>query len=371
MFYRYIKRIGLLTMTVVVTASLFAITDTPVGAKENEISTSEAVIGTEDAQETVHIVEIPEQFSEAGAAEILDGACDVSKINQSDIDSVDFWGYTNLGIAKVDNHLNVRKEPNESGKLVGKMSNNTACEIIRLMPDGRWAQVKSGEVEGYVCLDYLLTGVDAFKQAKSIISPMAVSNTNGLNVRQEPNVESEVVTQVANGEALEVSNVQDDGWIEVYLDDEAVYVAAEYVEIQESLGTAITMTELLYGEGVSDVRVDLCQYAKQFIGNPYVWGGTSLTKGADCSGFVLSIYKKYGVNLPHHSGSQAKCGTAVSLNELKAGDLVFYAKGKTINHVAIYIGNGQVVHASNKREGIKISNVNYRTPFCARSVLYD
>ena len=168
-----------------------------------------------------------------------------------------------------------------------------------------------------------------------------------------------------------MSAVLDDGWVEVYLDNEAVYVSAEYVEIEESLGTAITMTELLYGEGVSDVRVDLCQYAKQFIGNPYVWGGTSLTKGADCSGFVLSVFKKYGVSLPHHSGSQAKCGTAVSMDKLKAGDLVFYGKGKTINHVAIYIGNGQVVHASNKREGIKISKVNYRTPLCARSILVD
>lgn len=371
MFYRYIKKLGMVAITIALTAALVGVKDMPAVATSSvEKTDGKDAAETAVLEEELHI-EIPEDFTEAGAAQVLDKACDVSKIDPIDIENVDFWGYTNLGIAKVDNHLNVRKEPNESGKLVGKMSNNTACEIIKLMPDGRWAQIKSGEVEGYACLDYLLTGVDAFKQAKSIVSPMAVSNTNGLNVRQEPNVESEIVTQVATGEALEVSAILDDGWVEVYLDDEAVYVSAEYVEIEESLGTAITMTELLYGEGVSDVRVDLCQYAKQFIGNPYVWGGTSLTKGADCSGFVLSVFKKYGVSLPHHSVSQAKCGTAVSMSNIKAGDLVFYGKGKTINHVAIYIGNGQVVHASNKREGIKISNVNYRTPMCARSILVD
>ena len=129
------------------------------------------------------------------------------------------------------------------------------------------------------------------------------------------------------------------------------------------------MTELKYGQGVSDVRVDLVNYAKQFLGNPYVWGGTSLTKGADCSGFVLSIYKKYGISLPHHSGSQAKIGTKISLSEARPGDLVFYAKNGTVNHVAIYIGNGQVIHASNERTGIRISNATYRTPYCVRRLL--
>ena len=85
----------------------------------------------------------------------------------------------------------------------------------------------------------------------------------------------------------------------------------------------------------------------------------------------LDIFKKYGVTLPHYSVSQATYGTKVSMDEIKAGDLVFYGKGNTINHVAIYIGNGQVVHASNKREGIKISNVYYRTPMTARSILID
>ncbi|MBQ7972717.1 MAG: C40 family peptidase [Lachnospiraceae bacterium] len=362
MIKTYAKKTCVLAVSAAIALGALGVINTPA---ENVVQASETTPVSEA------VLTVPSSFGDCGFAEVLEQAGDVTKITQSEIDNVDLWGYTNLGIAKVDNHLNVRKEPNTSGKLVGKMSNNAACEILRITPDGEWAQIKSGEVEGYVNLEYLLMGVDAFKQAKSIVAPKAVSDTDGLNVREFPNTDSEIITKVAKGEELEVSKVLDDGWVEVYLDDELVYVSADYVKIDETLGTAITMTELLYGEGVSDVRVDLCQYAKQFIGNPYVWGGTSLTNGADCSGFVLSVFKKYGVTLPHYSVSQATYGTKVSMDEIKAGDLVFYGKGNTINHVAIYIGNGQVVHASNKREGIKISNVYYRTPMTARSILID
>lgn len=308
---------------------------------------------------------------DAGVASVLERAGDASKITQSDLENVDFWGYNHLGIAQVDNHLNVREEPHENGKLVGKMSNNAACDIISVTEDGKWAHIVSGEVEGYASMDYLLTGVDAVKKAQEIVRPMAVVTADGLNIRIEPNTDCEIVTIIPHGESLEVSKVLEDGWVEVYLDGDKVYASAEFVSIEEKLNTAITMTELLYGEGVSDVRVELCQYAKQFIGNPYVWGGTSLTKGADCSGFVLSVFKQFGVTLPHHSGSQAKEGTYVSMNDIKPGDLVFYGYGKTINHVAIYIGNGQVIHASSPSTGIKISSVYYRTPLTQRSILID
>lgn len=279
------------------------------------------------------------------------------------------WGYTNLGICNVqENNLNIRKEPSEDGKMVGKLPKNAACEV--LSDEDGWTYIKSGKVEGYVKSEYLLTGFHAKKQAEELASTMAVASADGLNIREEPNTDAEVVTQVAAGEELEVSEIYDD-WIKVFLDDEEVYVSKEYVELKSDLDTAITMTELLYGEGVSDVRVDLCQYAKQFLGNPYVWGGTSLTNGADCSGFVLSVFAKYGVSLPHSSQSQARQGTAISASELKAGDLIFYAKGGVINHVAIYIGSGQVIHASSPKTGIKISNYNYRTPAKMVRILQD
>lgn len=281
------------------------------------------------------------------------------------------WGYTNLGIAKVEEgNLNVRAEASTSGKLVGKMPKNAACEILE--DDGEWAHIKSGEVEGYVSMEFLLTGPDAKLKANELVRKVATANTDSLNVRAEASTDSTVYTQVLKGEELEYVETLDNGWVKISLDGEDAYVSAEYVTVEEKLDTAITMTELLYGEGVSDVRVDLVEYAKQFLGNPYVWGGTSLTKGADCSGFVLSVFKKYGVKLSHHSGTQAKEGTKISTSELLPGDLVFYSNSSgTINHVAIYIGGGKVIHASSPKSGIKISKYNYRTPVKCVRVLND
>lgn len=278
------------------------------------------------------------------------------------------WGYTNLGIADVSDNLNIRAIAAEDGRLVGKLPRNAACEVLDT--DGTWAHIKSGSVEGYVSLEYLLTGVPAKFKAEELATTVVKVTTDSLKVRAEANTESEVITLVAQGEELEVAAVEGD-WVKVLLDDDEVFVSAEYVEVSAELGTAVTMSELLYGQGVSDVRVDLCQYAKEFIGNPYVWGGTSLTKGTDCSGFVMRVFQKYGVKLPRNSRAQANCGTTIKVSEAKPGDLIFYGKGKTINHVAIYIGNGQVVHASSPKTGIKISNVSYRTPFKAVRILYD
>lgn len=278
----------------------------------------------------------------------------------------ELFGFRNLGMANVDNHLNIRKEPAEDASLVGKLSKNAACEVLEV--DGEWAHVRSGKVEGYAKTEFLYLDDKAAAMAQEIAVPMAVSTTGGLNVREEPSTDSSVITQISEEEELEVVEEQD-GWVKVLIDDEPAFVSADYVNITRRLDTAVTMTELLYGEGVTDVRVDLCQYAKQFVGNPYVWGGTSLTRGADCSGFTLSIFKKYGVSLPHHAASQAQLGRKVSLSEVKAGDLVFYSKGGRVNHVGIYIGGGQVLHASSPRTGIKISNVNYRTIASIRSFL--
>ena len=120
----------------------------------------------------------------------------------------------------------------------------------------------------------------------------------------------------------------------------------------------------------SPIGQQIADFACQFVGNPYVWGGTSLTNGADCSGFVQSVYKNFGYSLPRTCTPQCNAGTAVSLDALQPGDLVFYDHGSgSIEHVAIYIGNGQVVHASSRRTGIKISNVNYSTPFKACRIL--
>lgn len=280
------------------------------------------------------------------------------------------WGYTHLGIADVESgNLNIRETPSTSGKLVGKLPKNAACEILETL-DG-WCHIQSGEVEGYVSADYLLTGPEAVLKAEELVKTIARVTADGVNVRADASLDSGVLTQVPRGEELEYIETAED-WVKVRIDGEEAYISADYVSVEKALGTAITIQELTYGLGVSDVRVDLVEYAKQFVGNPYVWGGTSLTKGADCSGYVLSIYKKYGVELPHYSVSQSRMGKSISFSEIQPGDLVFYADSKgTVNHVAIYIGNNQVIHASSPSTGIRISKYNYRTPVKYVSLLND
>ncbi len=322
---------------------------------------------TAEAGSTVSIKDITQQ---AGVTNVLLASMTteeyIAKAQQAE---GSLWGYTNLGIANVDNNLNVRETPDESGKLAGKMPKNSACEV--LSTENNWAHIKSGEVEGYVSMDYLITGVEAKLKAMEIAAVVAVVNADALRIRTGPSLESEVLTQVLNGTELDYVETID-GWHKVLVDDEEAYVAAEYADVVETLDTAVTLTELLYGQGVSDVRVDLVEYAKQFLGNPYVWGGTSLTKGADCSGFVLSVFKNYGISLSHSSRAQANEGTKISMDEAKPGDLIFYGNGSgTINHVAIYIGGGQVIHASSPRSGIKISKYNYRTPVKVVRVIKD
>lgn len=285
---------------------------------------------------------------------------------EDDVDTL--YGYTNLGIAIVDDHLNVRETADDSSKIVGKMSNDSGCEILDVV--GNKAHIVSGSVEGYVTTDYLLTGDLAKTYASQIVKKLATVSADGLKVRSTPDLEGPIVNMVAYGEELEVVE-ELDGWVKVLFDGQEAYVNADYVTVGENLKTALNMSEFLFGEGVSDVRVSLCEYAKQFLGNPYVWGGTSLTKGADCSGYVLSIFGKYGYSLPHSSRAQATMGTKVTVAEAKPGDLVFYSKGGHINHVAIYIGGGQVIHASSPKYGIRITSVYYRTPTTVRRIIQD
>ena len=274
-------------------------------------------------------------------------------------DAASEFGYTNLGIAQADGNINVRETPGTEAEIVGKLPNNAGCEIIGT--DSEWTQIKSGKVKGYVKSEYLLTGEAAVAKAQEVKQTVATVTTTTLYVRDEANTDSHVITMMPEGEELEVLEVLD-GWVKINVDSDEGYVSSDYVSIATELPKAQTMTEVRYGHGVSDVRVSLVSYATQFVGNPYVWGGTSLTRGADCSGFVMSVFANYGISLPHSSRAQANCGTKISASDAQPGDLFFYGNGSSINHVAIYIGGGSVVHASSPKSGIKISGAYYRTP---------
>lgn len=303
---------------------------------------------------------------EATAEENIEGTTTEGTTTEQEAEPI--CGYTQIGIANVEANLNIRISPDETSDLVGKLPKNAACEVLGT--EGEWSQIQSGEVSGYVKSEYLITGEEARTLATSLMSTVATVTAETLYVREQPNTECEVLAMMPLGEELDVTENLGD-WIKIDLDGEEGYVSAEYVSLASELKKAMTMTEVKYGEGVSDVRVSVVSYATQYVGNPYVWGGTSLTNGADCSGFVLSVMANFGISLPHSSGAQSNCGTRVSADELKPGDLVFYGSGRGINHVAIYIGNGQIVHASSPKTGIKISNMYYRSPVCFTRVISD
>ena len=278
-------------------------------------------------------------------------------------------GYTNLGMSVISGgNLNIRQEASTDSEVIGILTNHNACELLE--DAGEWYKVTSGKVTGYVNKQYLVTGDEAEAIAEQEIKTVATVNTETLNVRAEKSTEAAVLSQVGNSEAFTVNSVAD-GWVEISVDDSVGYISQDYVTLAQALPTAKTIEQVKYGDGVSDVRASVVSYALQFVGNRYVWGGTSLEKGVDCSGFTMRILGKYGISLPHSSRAQPSYGTKISASEAKPGDLFFYGSGRSISHVAIYIGNGQIVHASNKRDGIKVSNAYYRNPICVARYLPD
>ena len=308
--------------------------------------------------------------------------------------------YDNLGISNVNNYLNIREEPKEDAKIIGKMTSKSGGEILETTEDGAWYKIKSGPVTGYVKSEFILTGEAAKQEALNVAELMAIVSTDRLNARTEPNTDAPIWTQISNSERYAVMS-QQDGWVQIALDETSAYVATEFVDVRYALNEAIEFTPVeetppetkaadsgKSGSGNkggskggsssqkassgSSKRAQIANYATQFLGNPYVWGGTSLTNGADCSGFTMSVMAHFGVSLPHHSGSQAGAGKSISSSQMRPGDLIFYTNsGGTINHVALYIGGGRVCHASNARDGIKISTWNYRTPAKIVNVLGD
>lgn len=301
--------------------------------------------------------------------------------------------YDRLGIAsKVDTYLNVRKKPSESAKIVGKMTKNAGCHIYKIKKG--WAKIVSGKVDGWVKSSYIVTDSKAEELATKVGRECVEINTNSLRVRALPTTSAPIYSVVSEEEefvirkkhltmdfvnkmikqqkiskeaieragGMEAIQADLDNWICITVDDEHAFVAKEYVTEQYSLKRAVKVGTVSAGgsDGVSSSQASIAEYAKQFLGNPYVWGGASLTGGADCSGFTMSLYRKYGHSLPHNAAAQA--GVTRSVSSPKPGDLFFYSNGSRINHVAMYIGSGLVIHASNPSDGIKISNAYYRKP---------
>lgn len=357
-----------------------------------------ALADTVKATPEVGVVAVNEEQpdSQSGQEEDIEADDSIESDHVSVKDLLSNINYGRLGIADVDNYLNIRKKPGEDGKIVGKLTKNAGCHIYKI-EDG-WAKIISNGVKGWVCADYLITDEEAEEYAMTVATKVATVETENLRARFLPSTDSSIYTLIAQEEDLHVvkenltkayvekviesnfkgddkqlienvdleSMYQDlDNWMCVKLNGEKIFISKDYVTISYQLKKAVAIDESNYSSeetGISSVRSQMVDYAMQFLGNPYVWGGTSLTYGCDCSGFVMGIYGHFGYGLPRVSASQAAYMTGIDYSEAQPGDLFFYGNGYRVSHVAMYIGGGQIIHAMDESHGICISNAFYMTP---------
>ena len=224
-------------------------------------------------------------------------------------------------IADVNSWLHVREGKGTNQKIVGILPKGSLCYILA-DADSDWVYVESGDVRGFVCARYLLRGEEAEKE---------------VNRWQE--------------ESFPMAEM----WVKPWNNKVYTYTYA-------------TTRTLLSSD---EARGEVLQYAKKFLGNPYVWGGMSLTNGCDCSGFAQQIFANFGYTLPRTSRQQAKAGTRIPVQEAKPGDLLFYQRESGfIYHVMIYLGDGKIIHAGSEATGILISDFNYEksTEFAVRVI---
>ena len=323
--------------------------------------------------------------AEEGIASVMTEAYEADpEADQKVLEEMTPSEYDGICIAQVNDYVNVRSEPNEESEILGKLYDNSAGTIEE-ETDG-WYKITSGSVTGYVKADYVVTGDEAEALAAEVGERVATVTTQTLRVRTDASTDASVLGLIGEGEELTVTNEQD-GWVQVSIEEGDGWVSTDYVDLRtdfvqaeskeeeearlaeeeaakeegrrkaaeveakaNSSSESSTQTVVGSGSGSSSGNA-VVSFASQFVGNPYVYGGTSLTNGADCSGFVMSVYANFGVSLPHSSSAMRSVGYEVSLADAQPGDIICYS-----GHVAIYCGNNTIVHASTAATGIKYTS---------------
>ncbi len=339
--------------------------------------------------------------------------------------------FADIAVAQVNHYVNVRQEPDTESEILGKLYDKSAATVLETTEDG-WYRIMSGSVNGYVKAEYVVVGDEEL--ARSVGTRLATVTTTTLFVRTEPTTEAKVLTMLPDGDDVVVTDESTEGWAKVSTADGDGYVALDYVTLsteyihaeskaeeearlareeaerqaaaraaeearkareveaaraaaeQEAARKAAEKQEVKKsgagsssggsagsGSGssagqsaqtASSNGQEVVDYARQFLGNPYVYGGNSLTNGTDCSGFVKGVYAAFGINLPRTSSEQRSVGYAVSLSEIQPGDIVCYS-----GHVGIYAGNNTLIHASNEKTGITLTSpVTYRSVLAVRRI---
>lgn len=312
--------------------------------------------------------------------------------------------YADLAIAQVSNYVNVRSLPNTDSDIVGKIYNGAVAQVLSVTgEDHDWFQIVSGNVEGYIKAEFFLYGDAAAEVIDQYVTRYANVIADRLNVREQPSTESKRIGYIDNGERVQLLENQGE-WLRVqYTDGKEGYVSSQYVTISEEFVYGKTLeeeakeqeerkileerenvTEQEVAENVTivvaepvgtyssnaELRSSIVNYAMQFLGNRYVHGGSSLVTGTDCSGFTSLIYKEFGYSLSRTpSGQLSSNGRSIDYSQIQPGDIICYGKGGKCTHVALYMGNGQIIHSANSRKGVVIYQADYDTIIGIKNVI--
>ena len=389
------------------------------GKKTESTTAGKSASGTENKEKTEKTArDVNEKSKEKEAPANTETSAKETEKNAAEEEkeklSQEEKAFSKLVIAKVNDYVNIRSIPSEEGEILGKLYDKSVGDFIE--EENGWYKIKSGTVTGYVKGEYCVTGEEAVALAKEVGTRVATVTTTTLKVREAESTDAPVLGLVPIDEELSVVE-ELDGWVKVDIEEGYGYVSSEFVSLRTDFVKAESREEeeaRLQKEeeakkaakeaarkaeekvakdkaekaaaqekekkkaqegqegqqqaeapapapapaptsGGSDLGNAVVDYAMQFVGNPYVYGGTSL---------VMSVYKNFGVSLPHSSSADRSQGYDVGgLANAQPGDIVCYS-----GHVGIYAGNGQIVHASTSKTGIIVSNANYRNVLAVRRI---